>query len=154
MTHETTKRFLKARSKAKLDPKKPKNPEDPKARERLLKTYGAEIRADLLKTIALLVKGWCQGAMARDGDGDRCTPHDGCAMSFCLTGGLARVVKGERNIRALREIERVIEGRLEVPLTHEQRLHGLGSAIRFNDQAENVDEVVALLGEVAQEVAA
>ena len=139
MTHEITKRFLEARSKAKLDP-------ESNAQLR------RELHEDLSACRALLEKGWCQGAMARkpvSSGSDQlvdCSPHVVNACQFCLVGGLARVVKGARNIQAYNLLLKVINTRMP-PRSYPW------NAFEFNDSHEK-DEVIAFLDDVIEEVAA
>ena len=56
----------------------------PLSNEQIVAIYG--------RAIDLIERGWCQGHMAVDSEGNECDVDDGKACAWCLTGAVRKVV--------------------------------------------------------------
>ncbi len=53
-----------------------------------------EVSSVLLKAAAIVRKGWCTGAPAKDAEGRPCGPRDKQAVAWCAIGAIQKVCGG------------------------------------------------------------
>ena len=85
-----------------------------------------------LKLIEIVSDGWCQGAFAKDAEGDFVHVHDERTVAHCLLGAIDAVSNEHYLARAFRE--------------YLDRTTGFASIVRFNDvRGRRKEEVLQLI---------